>query len=189
MKLQISFEIFIIICIHKIFILYKIHDIQLELRLTDIKNPAYGRQSISRPMRIVAPMPQEGGPRIPKNPIFFQKRKKSSKTKNSKNVQKYAKISNTPFDQRSLIHRKALFPGGPRIPKICHNQQYALRREVSNPSGSGVCTMFCKAKSAKKKKKNFLARQFQTTSKKKCSNVRPPLSITFPQEFRISKNI
>ena len=26
------------------------------------KNPAYGRQSISRPMRIVAPMPQEGGP-------------------------------------------------------------------------------------------------------------------------------
>ena len=28
-----------------------------------VKNPAYGRQSISRPMRIVAPMPQEGGPR------------------------------------------------------------------------------------------------------------------------------
>ena len=27
------------------------------------KNSAYGRQSISRPMRLVAPMPQEGGPR------------------------------------------------------------------------------------------------------------------------------
>ena len=35
-------------------------------------NPAYGRQSISRPMRIVAPMPLEGGPRIPKNPIFLK---------------------------------------------------------------------------------------------------------------------
>ena len=31
------------------------------------KNPAYGRQSISRPMRIVAPIPQWGGPRIPQN--------------------------------------------------------------------------------------------------------------------------
>ena len=61
------------------------------------KNPAYGRQSISRPMRIVAPMPQEGEPR--------------------------------------------------------QNQQ---------------------------KKKTFFARQFQTTSKLKCSNVRPLLSITFP---------
>ena len=38
------------------------------LRL-EITNPAYGRQSISRPMRIVAPIPQKSGPRIPKNPI------------------------------------------------------------------------------------------------------------------------
>ena len=36
------------------------------------KNPAYGRQSISRPMRIIAPMPKEGGPRIPKNPIIHR---------------------------------------------------------------------------------------------------------------------
>ena len=48
--------------------------------------------------------------------------------------------------------------------------------------------MFCKAKSAKKKKL-FFARLFYTTSKQKCSNVRPILSITFPQGFRISKNI
>ena len=34
------------------------------------KNPTYGRQSISQPMRIVAPIPQQGGPRIPKNPNF-----------------------------------------------------------------------------------------------------------------------
>ena len=47
--------------------------------------------------------------------------------------------------------------------------------------------MFCKAISAQKKK--IFARRFWTTSKQKCSNVRPPLSITFPQGFRISKNI
>ena len=34
------------------------------------KNPAYWRQSISRPMQIVAPIPQQGGPRIPQNPNF-----------------------------------------------------------------------------------------------------------------------
>ena len=50
-------------------------------------------------------------------PDFFEKRKKSSKTLKLKNVQKYAKISDTPFDQRSLIHREAWFPGGPRIPQ------------------------------------------------------------------------
>ena len=81
------------------------------------KNPTYGRRSISRPMRIVAPMPKEGGPRIPQNPIFFEKRKKSSKTQKLKNVLKYAKISDTPFDQRSLIHWEAWFPGGTRISK------------------------------------------------------------------------
>ena len=44
-----------------------------------------------------------------------------------------------------------------------------------------------KAKSAQKKL--FFARIFQTTSKQKCSNVGPFLSITFPQGFQISKNI
>ena len=37
--------------------------------------------------------------------------------------------------------------------------------------------------------KLFFARQFETTSKQKCSNVKPLLSIIFPQGFRISKNI
>ena len=128
-------------------------------------------------MQIVAPMPQEGGPRIPQNQIFLKKGKNHPKRKNSKNVYKYAKISDTLFDQRSLIHREAWFPGGPRIPQnpiflktekiiqnaktqkcleICQNQRYALRPEVSNTSGSVVSTMFCKAKSAHKK--NFFLR-------------------------------
>ena len=45
--------------------------------------------------------------------------------------------------------------------------------------------MFCMAKSAKKNL--FFARQFKTTFKQKCSNLRPLLFITFPQGFRISK--
>ena len=122
-------------------------------------------------MRIVAPIPKQGGPRIPKNPIFLKNRKKSSKTQKLKNFQIYVKISDMPFDQRSLIHWEAWFPGGPRIPKnpiflkngkniqnaktpklleICQNQRYTLRPEVFNPSGSVVSTIFCKAKSAKK---------------------------------------
>ena len=51
-----------------------------------------------------------GGPRIPNNPIFFRKNgKKSPKTQKLKNVQRYAKISDTPFVQRSLIHREVWF--------------------------------------------------------------------------------
>ena len=75
-----------------------------------LKNPAYGRQSISRPMRIVAPIPQQGGPRIPKNPILLKNGKKSSKTQKLQNDQRYANISDIPFDQRSPIHREAWFP-------------------------------------------------------------------------------
>ena len=91
-------------------------------------------------------------------PNFFEKLKKSSKMQKLKNVQRYAKISDTPFDQRSLIHREAWFP--PCFVKL--NQQ---------------------------KKITFFARQFQTTSIQKISNLRPLLFITFPQGFRISKNI
>ena len=173
------------------------------------KNSAYGRQSISRPMRIVAPIPQQGRPRIPKNtnfflngkklfktqkpqkrleicqnqrytlrpevsnpsgsvvfgwtkntqkPNFFEKPKKSPKAQKLKNVQRYAKISDTPFDQRSLIHREVWF-----LPYFVRQNQ--------------------------PKNKLFFAPQFQTTSKQKCSNPRTLLSITFPQGFRISKNI
>ena len=76
-----------------------------------------------------------------------------------KNVQRYAKISATPFDQRSLIHREGWFP--PCFARQNQQQQQKL----------------------------FFARGFQTTFEQKCSNVRPLLSITFPQGFRISKNI
>ena len=108
-------------------------------------------------MRIVAPMPQEGGLRIPQNP-FFLNEKKSPKTQKLRNVQKYDKIRDTPFNQRSVIHREAWFPT-------------------------------CFVRQNQQKKLFFLARQFQTTFKLKCSNLRPLLSITFPQGFQISKNI
>ena len=107
-------------------------------------------------MRIVAPIPQQGGPRIPKNPNFLKNGKNHQNAKTQKRLE------------------------------ICQNQRYTLRPEVSHPSGSVVFNMFCKAKSAKKL--FFFARRFQTASKQKCSNVRPLLSITSPQGFRISKN-
>ena len=106
-------------------------------------------------MRIVAPIPYQGGPRIPKN-IFFFLRKKLSKTQKLKKVYKYAKISDTPFDQRSLILREAWFPP-------------------------------CFVRQNQQKKQKKIARRFQTTFKQKCSNLRPLLSISFPQGFRISK--
>ena len=54
------------------------------------------------------------------------------------------------------------------------------RPEVCNPSESVVSTMFCKAK---------LRGDLRPLQNKKCSNLRLLLSITFPQGFRISKNI
>ena len=85
------------------------------------ENPAYGRHQISRPMRIVAPMPQQGGPRIHKNQKELKNRRKKSKTEKLKNV-----------------------------------QRYTFQPEISDPSGSVVSTMFCKAKS--KEEKNFFLR-------------------------------
>ena len=72
-----------------------------------VKNPAYGRQSISRPMRIIAPIPQLGGPRIAKNPHFLKDGINHPKRKNSKKSRNMPKIRNMPFDQRYLIHREA----------------------------------------------------------------------------------
>ena len=44
-------------------------------------------------------------------PEFIEKKEKnSSKMEKLKNLKKYAKTSDTPFDQRSLIHREAWFP-------------------------------------------------------------------------------
>ena len=58
-----------------------------------------------------------GWTRNTQKPNFFEKRKNIIQKEKLKNVQKCAKISDTPFDQRSLIHREAWFPGGPRTPK------------------------------------------------------------------------
>ena len=94
-------------------------------------------------------------------PELKTKQKKTEKIiQNAKTqkVQKYAKISDTPFDQRSLIHRDAWFPP-------------------------------CFVRQNQPKKTIFFVWRFQITSKKKCSNLRPLLSTTFPQGFQISKNI
>ena len=80
-------------------------------------------------------------------------------TQKLKNVQRYAKISDTPVDQRSLIHQEAWFP-----PCFVRQNQ-------------------------REKKRKKIARRFLTIIKQKCSNLRPLLSITFPQGFRSSKNI
>ena len=63
--------------------------------------------------------------------------KNYSKRKNSKISKNYAKISDTPFDQRSLIHREAWFTGGPRIPKnltYFKNGKNHLKRKNSKTS-------------------------------------------------------
>ena len=106
-----------------------------------------------------------------------------------------------PFDQRSLIHQKAWFLGGPRISK---NQMF-LKNGKNHPKHNAKISDMpfdqmslihreawfppCFIRQNHQKNKLFFARQFQTTFKQKCSNVRPLLSITFPQGFRISKNI
>ena len=41
----------------------------------------------------------------------------NSKSSVPKTLTELCQISDMPFDQRSLIHRKAWFPGGPRIPQ------------------------------------------------------------------------
>ena len=69
-----------------------------------------------------------------------------------------------PLYQRTLIHREAWFP--PCF--VRQNQQKNIFFFI----------LFF-----------FFARRFQTTFKQKCSNLRPLLCITFPQGFRISKNI
>ena len=226
-------------------------------------------------MRIVAPIPQQGRPRIHKKPNFFEKHKKIIQNAKTQNVQRYANISDIPFDQRCLIHREAWFPPcfvRQNQPKktflgaildrfqtkmfksettsfITFPQGFRISKNIGHPIlGSGVKKtikgylrttvgwtkntrkpIFEKRKKSSKtqklknvqryanindipfdqrslihreagfppcfvrqnqpKNKLFFARQFQTTSKQKCSNVRPLLSITFPQGFRISKNI
>ena len=61
------------------------------------KNPAYGRKSISRPMRIVAPIPRQGGPSTPKNHFFLKNGKNHSKRKNSKMSRDMPKLAIYPL--------------------------------------------------------------------------------------------
>ena len=122
-------------------------------------------------MRIVAPMPQEGGPRIPQNLIFLKNGKTHPKRKNSKTSRNMPKLGIRPSTRGLSSIGKRGFRVEQEYPKtiffekqkklsktqkvkkrleVCQNQRYALRPEVSNPSGSMVSTMFCKARSAKK---------------------------------------
>ena len=71
------------------------------------QNQRYGlRPEVSNPSGSVV----SGWTKITQKPEQFEKQKKSSKTQKLINVQIYAKISDTPFDQRCLIHREAWFP-------------------------------------------------------------------------------
>ena len=97
-------------------------------------------------MRIVAPIPQQGGQKYPQTQ-FFLKTKKTSRTQ--KKSLEFAKICKTSFDRRSLIHREAWFPSRPRIPQNPNCFKNGKKAEVSNPFGSVVSTWFCQAKSAK----------------------------------------
>ena len=86
-------------------------------------------------------------------PVLFEKLIFFSKTQKLKIVQKYTKISDTPFDQRSLIHWEAWFP--PCF--VGQNQP----------------------------KQFFFFWRFQTTSKQKCSNLRP----LFPKDSESLKTL
>ena len=72
---------------------------------------------------------------------------------------------------------------------LCEKSRIRETKHLSTDADSSTDAIggWTKAKSAKKKL--FFARQYKTTSKQKCSSVRPLLSNTFPQGFRISKNI
>ena len=119
-------------------------------------------------MRIVALIPQQGGPRIAKNQIFFDKPKKSSKTQELKKIQRYANINDIPFDQRSLIHREAWF--GPCF----------VRQNQPN----FFCFLFGDFRPLPNKNiqilDNFPTKMFKSQT---------TFSISFSQGFQISKNI
>ena len=70
-------------------------------------------------------------------PNFLKNKKNHPKRKKLKNVWKYAKINNMPFDQRSLIHQETWFPGGPRRPKnpfFLKNGKITKNKKNSNMS-------------------------------------------------------
>ena len=154
-------------------------------------------------MRIVALIPLQGGPKNTPKPNFFEKRKKIIQNTKTQNVQKYAEISDTPFDQRSLIHREAWFPGEPRIPKnliFLKNGKHHPNRKNSKKYAKISDMPFdqrsliypeawfprCFVRQKQPKKLFFLFGNFRPLRNKKCSNLRPLLSITFPKGLQIS---
>ena len=75
---------------------------------------------------------------------------------------------------------------------ITFPQGFRISKNIGHPTGGsgGKKTVKRYLKSGKsEEKKAFFARRFETIFKQKCSYLRPLLSITFPQGFRISKNI
>ena len=96
-----------------------------------------------------------GGPRIPKSQIFLKNRKKSSKMQKLKNIQRYAKISDTPFDQRSLIHREAWFPPC-FVRQNQHKQNFFLRGDFRQFPNKNVQMLDTSGSGGKKTFKRYL---------------------------------
>ena len=118
-------------------------------------------------MRIVAPMPQEGGPRQnqQKKNFFLRGDLRPLPNKNVQMLDHFFPFL-FPKDSESL---KIL---DIRLPEV------GAKRPLNGTS---------KVKKMRKKKK--FARRFQTIFKQKFLYLRPLLSRTIPQGFRISKNI
>ena len=86
-----------------------VQNVKIEKRLEICQNQRYAlRPEVSNQSGSVV----SGLTKNTQKPKLFEKQEKSSKMEKLKNVQKYAKISDTPFDQTSLIHREAWFPTG-----------------------------------------------------------------------------
>jgi hypothetical protein len=128
------------------------------------KNPAYGRQTISRPMRIVAPMPSEGGPRqnqqqkkslnIVDNRLreVGAKRplKKTENRRRPKKVKKklfFARQFETIFKHKCSYLRPLL--------SITFPQGFCISKNIGHPtSGSGGIKTVKKDQKPKKTEKN-----------------------------------
>ena len=124
-----------------------------------------GRQSISRPMRIVAPIPKKFAEKEEKKKLFF------------------ARGNFTPFIITRFQIWYSFFPL--LFPKDSKNQKkFGLWT-----FGRGGKKAFKRTKQMKKiRKKLFSPWRFYTLYEQKFSNLRPLLYITFHQGFQKSKN-
>ena len=97
---------------------------------------------------------------------------------------------NQEYPKTQIVWNKEKNPPKLQNSKMPRNMpKLAIRplTRVLYPSGSVVSTFFLRQNQPKKT--FFFVSRFETTSKQNCSNLRPLLSITFPQGFRITKNI